>query len=124
MIFLVIKAFAKLVQIEFSLRREDFAAVHNQVHKYPTARKPASAQMIEPICRAINLACICYWKHVLCLQRSAATICLLRAHGISAQMVIGTQAVPFRSHAWVELDGRVINDEPGILEMYSVLERC
>jgi hypothetical protein len=32
--------------------------------------------------------------------------------------------LPFKSHAWVELDGKVINDKPYMLEMYRPLERC
>jgi hypothetical protein len=39
-------------------------------------------------------------------------------------MVIGVQQLPFLAHAWVELDGRVINDKQYICEVYSVLTRC
>jgi hypothetical protein len=39
-------------------------------------------------------------------------------------MVIGAQVLPFKSHAWVEVDGRVVNDKPYIPEIYRVLERC
>jgi hypothetical protein len=38
-------------------------------------------------------------------------------------MVIGAQQMPFRSHAWVEVEGRVVNDKPYTPEMYPVLER-
>jgi hypothetical protein len=61
---------------------------------------------------------------VLCLQRSAATAFLLRRHGWSAEMVIGAQLLPFHSHAWVEVDGQVVNDKPYIAEIFQVLERC
>src|SRR6267142_2468310 len=27
-------------------------------------------------------------------------------------MVIGAQQMPFKAHAWVEVDGRVVNDKP------------
>ena len=70
------------------------------------------------------MACIWYWKQVLCLQRSAATACLLKHHGVAAQMVIGAQQMPFKAHAWVEVGGRVVNDKPYTPEMYSVLDRC
>ena len=43
---------------------------------------------------------------------------------IPAQMVIGTQQIPFRAHAWVEVDGSVVNDKPYTPEMYAVLDRC
>jgi hypothetical protein len=59
----------------------------------------------------------------LCLQRSAATACLLKRCGIPAQMVIGAQQMPFKAHAWVEVDGRVVNDKPYMTEIYAVLDR-
>jgi hypothetical protein len=61
---------------------------------------------------------------VLCLQRSAATTCLLRSHGVRALLVIGAQRIPFRAHAWVEVDGQVVNDKPYMHEIYAVLDRC
>jgi hypothetical protein len=37
--------------------------------------------------------------------------------------VIGTQQIPFNAHAWVEVDGHVVNDRAYMPEMYAVLER-
>ncbi len=74
--------------------------------------------------RAVDMACIWYWKEALCLQRSAATACLLKQFGVPARMMIGAQQMPFKAHAWVEVDGRVVNDKPYIREMYAILERC
>jgi hypothetical protein len=78
----------------------------------------------EQLCRAVDLACVFYFKEVLCLQRSAVATLLLRRHGWSAEMVIGAQILPFKSHAWVELQGKVMNDKPYMSEIYQVLERC
>jgi hypothetical protein len=39
-------------------------------------------------------------------------------------MVIGVQGAPFRAHAWVELEGRVVNDKPYMRDIYSVLDQC
>jgi hypothetical protein len=61
---------------------------------------------------------------VMCLQRSAATTLLLRRHGFKAEMVIGAQILPFRSHAWVEIGGVVVNDKPYMPDIYRFLERC
>jgi hypothetical protein len=32
--------------------------------------------------------------------------------------------LPFRGHAWVELAGEVVNDNPSALEKYDILDRC
>jgi hypothetical protein len=120
---LFLRAYRELLLFDAYLRR-DFASLHDMVRKCPTASPKPSVQDPERICRAIDVACIWYPKQVLCLQRSAATVCLLRNYGVPAQMVIGTQTLPFKSHAWVELDGRVVNDRPYVRDIYSQLDRC
>jgi Transglutaminase-like superfamily len=124
MTFLVLNAYWKLVQFDLHLARGSFATFYDEVRHCPIERKAAPAEVMERICTAVNLACIWYWKEVRCLQRSAATTCLLRRHGVPAQMVIGVQQIPFKAHAWVEVSGRVVNDKPYMPEIYGVLDRC
>ena len=124
MSFLVLKAYLKLIYFDLYLARGNFSALYDKVRSYPTGKKAEAADAIEKICSAVDIACIWYWKEALCLQRSAATACLLRRYGIPARMVIGAQQMPFKAHAWVEVEGRVVNDKPYIPEMYAVLDRC
>lgn len=124
MALLSLAAYYKLVQFEVYLARDDFGALHHKVRTCSLARKSWSREDIAKICRAVDIACIWYWKQTFCLQRSAATTCLLKQHGIPAQMVIGGQQVPFRTHAWVEVDGQVVNDKPYMRERYAVLDLC
>jgi hypothetical protein len=124
MSFLVSKAYLGLIRLEFHLARGNFRALYDKVRGYPLGRKPASPDVVNQVCAAMDTACICYWKEVLCLQRSVATACLLKSCGLPAQMVIGAQQVPFKAHAWVEVDGQVVNDKLHIREMYTVLDRC
>jgi Transglutaminase-like superfamily len=124
MSLLVLQAYSKLIYFDFYLARENFAALHQKVRTYPIDKSPALPDVTEKICAAVDMACIWYWKEVLCLQRSAATACLLKRYGVPAQMMIGAQQMPFRAHAWVEVDARVVNDKPYVKEMYSVLDRC
>ena len=88
--------------------------------------KPGSsvtAEISGRICAAVERACVWYPKQALCLQRSAVTACLLRNHGIPAQMTIGVRPMPFLAHAWVEVEGSVINDWPGVKKFYPSLAR-
>lgn len=39
-------------------------------------------------------------------------------------MVLGAQGTPFKAHAWVEVNGIVVNDKPYMSEIYAVLDRC
>lgn len=124
MSFLMLKAYLKLIYFDLYLARGNFAALHDKVCDYAVTARTPEPDAIERINSAVDMACIWYWKEALCLQRSAATACLLKKHGVPAQMVIGAQQMPFRAHAWVEVHGRVVNDKPYTPEMYAVLDRC
>jgi hypothetical protein len=124
MSLLVFKAYSKLIYFDLYLARGNFSSLYEKVRNFPVGKRAPRSGVVEEICSAMDMACIWYWKEALCLQRSAATACLLRQDGVSAQMVIGAQQLPFKAHAWVEVDGRVVNDKPYVHEMYEVLDRC
>lgn len=124
MSWLAVRAYVSLIRFGFYLGRGHFQDLHREVARYPIRKTPVPAEAVERICAAVDNACIWYWKEVLCLQRSAATACLLKQYGVEAQMIIGVQQMPFKAHAWVEVDGHVVNDRPYMREMYAVLDRC
>jgi hypothetical protein len=124
MSFLVLKAYLKLIHFDVYLARGNFAALHRRVRNWPLGKRPTVPDVVERVCSAVDVASIWYWKVPLCLQRSAATACLLKTSGVPAQMVIGAQPIPFRAHAWVEVDGRVVNDKTDLAEIYYELDRC
>jgi hypothetical protein len=124
MLILVSKAYAQLIHFDLYLALGNFAALQTRVRSCRVQPKPILAKSIEAVCHAVNIACVCYPKQVLCLQRSAATTCLLRHHGFPAELVIGAQQMPFRAHAWVELCGQIVNDKSYTSEIYAVLDRC
>src|ERR1700727_2627809 len=119
MSFLVLQAYSRLIDFDFYLARGNFAVLYQKVRNCPIDTSAARPDVTQ-ICAAVDLACIWYWKEVLCLQRSAATSCLLKRYGVHAELVIGAQQLPFKAHAWVELDGHVVNDKPYTPEMYVV----
>ncbi len=121
---LFLQAFAELVLHDIFLRRHDFAALHSRVHLLPVAARNIGDRDTEGICRAVAYACIWYPRQVLCLQRSSVAVALLRRYGIAAEMVIGAQRLPLKAHAWVEVDGRVVNDKPEVQTDYLFMERC
>jgi hypothetical protein len=106
------------------MRFREFKDFHARVRRQRCTRTERQLVPYTTICQAMDLASVLYFKRALCLQRSAATACLLRRCGWDAQMVIGAQLLPFQSHAWVEIEGCVVNDKPYITEIFQVLERC
>lgn len=119
----IIESWILLLYFDCLLRLGDSDRIYRAVRK-STIRPTAKEKCATQLCHAIDLACVFYFKRVLCLHRSAATTVLLRRYGWNAQMVIGVQAFPFQSHAWVEIGDRVVNDKPYITEMFQALERC
>jgi len=68
-------------------------------------------------------------RHVLpyqskCLLESLALWYLLRRRGYDAALYLGARTLlgPFEAHAWVELDGEVLNDAPNIRDVYEPFE--
>jgi hypothetical protein len=121
---LFLRALWQIFRFEYYLRFGTFSVLHRKVRAKYFRQVENPQRRIEEICAAIDLVCIWYPKRVLCLQRSAATTCLLRFYGIPAHMVLGAQQMPFKSHAWVEVDRRVVNDKPYAPEIYAELDRC
>ncbi len=119
----VLESYLLLLRVEFVIAFRGLQQLHKDVQKakvdIPLSAQRASA---EKLCHAMDLSCVFYVKQVLCLQRSAATVLLLRRHGIVAELILGAQTLPFKSHAWVEVGGAVVNDRPYMREMYQVLE--
>lgn len=122
--FLVLQAYRSLNRFNRYLAADDFNGLYNAVRHCSSGTDAPPPDAVERICFAVDTACIWRWKQVLCLQRSATTTCLLRRYGVPAQLVIGAQQMPFKAHAWVEVEGIVVNDKSYTPSMYAVLDRC
>ena len=122
---LIAESYLLLLQIEFVMSFRSILSLYEKVKSARLYSQPGGRIVgVEELCRAMDFACVLYPKQVLCLQRSAATTFLLRRRGIAAEMVIGAQLLPFKSHAWVESEGAVVNDKPYVREIYRILDRC
>jgi hypothetical protein len=119
---LTARAWLGLAAFDLALRA-GFARAYERVRAVPVNRRRRDACLPEHIVWAVDEACVWYVKRAPCLQRSAVAACLLRRHGVRAELVIGYRALPFESHAWVEVDGRIVNDRPQYQKFFTVLER-
>jgi len=97
------------------------SADFRRLNPQPIAAEPTNYEVVRTICNAVSLAACLYWKPIFCLQQSVCTVRSLRKHGVAAHLVIGYRPVPFFSHAWVEVDGRIVNDSPTYRERLRVL---
>ena len=101
-----------------------FAAVYDLVKGWPLNTRIHGADALDKVMQEVTRAMTWYPKQAMCLQRSAVLACLLRSSGIYAELVIGCQKLPFLAHAWVEVDGQVVNDGKSVQETHKVLDRC
>lgn len=124
MIPLTVRAYALLLSFETVIVRRDFASLYSRVRRQRTWHVESPVEICWRASDAVDRACVLYFKPVQCLQRSAATVCLLRQLGVEARLVVGARHLPFQAHAWVESGGRVINDKQRVVETYAVLDRC
>ena len=105
---LVFRALYEIARYELVLSLRGSGCILSQLKRQSVAARTAGAELEKAICDAVLLATCFYWKPVLCLQRAVCTVRLLRRHGIHARLAIGYRPTPFFSHAWVEVDGRVV----------------
>lgn len=119
----VVKAILGLALFDIILSCRTLETLCSVVRSWPVKplRPVSEATAVVQVSRAVERASVWYPKKALCLQRSAVTACLLRQHGIQAHMVVGVRAMPFLAHAWVEVQGRVVNDFPRVKTFYQSL---
>lgn len=103
----------------FGLRAQ--CAAVSRVRQSPT---PCSYDALALTRVAIRDAAVFYVKRVHCLQRSAAVTRMLRRRGLAAELVVGSQAMPVRLHAWVEVAGVVVLEQISGLSHYQVICRA
>jgi prolyl oligopeptidase len=121
---LVIEAIFYLGWADWVMRRHGIRQLHEVLKAVSHSSESHSRHTPEQLCRAVDIACVLYFKQVLCLQRSAVTTILLRHYGYAAELVIGARIVPLKSHAWVEINHVVVNDKSYMPTIYHELERC
>lgn len=60
---------------------------------------------------------------ITCLQFSFAVASHLRSSNVPAQLVIGVRPLPFSAHAWVEVHGEIVGDQPPTKHAYGEIYR-
>ena len=119
---LVAEAIAWLLLFDL-LALTGFASVHAFTKSRLVVELEPQPDVTARVCRAVEEACIWYFKRAYCLQRSAVAAWMLRRRGVAAQLVIGFRPAPVDSHAWVEVNGSVVNDRPQYQKFFRVLDR-
>lgn len=116
------EALWELLRYDILLAIGGFPLVKRALPQTARGKVPAE-QDCRLVCNAMTWAAALYWKPVLCLQSAIVTGRLLRRRGFAAEVVIGCRPEPFFSHAWVEMNGRVVNDSQTYRQRLPALAR-
>ena len=119
--FLLLQALFEMVRYDVIVSSFGVGRVLRHLRRQRVPVKPFSEELQKSICDAVLLATCFYWKPVLCLQRSVCTARLLRSCGIGARVAIGYRPVPFFSHAWVEVNGKVVYGSAAYQQRLQIL---
>jgi hypothetical protein len=122
-VLLVLKAIVGLAFCDLLLSVTSLDRLFSMLKVRPSNKlnTTATGLLTTAVCDAVKTASIWYPRKALCLQRSAITTYLLRRKGVAAHLVIGARPLPFLVHAWVEVDGQVVNDFPRVRDFYQTL---
>jgi hypothetical protein len=117
-------AFVGLLSFDLLLKFRGFQSLINKVEHWPTAEpQTTDSELCKRVRATVDRAQIYYPKKAMCLQHSAVVTCLLRRRGVPAELVLAAQEFPPKGHAWVEVDGVVINDLQSVKSNHRVLKR-
>lgn len=105
---LVLRALYEIARYDMTVWLRGSGCILQRLRRQSVKAKRSSRELEQAVCDAVLLATCFYFKPVLCLQRAVCTVRLLRKHGVNARLVIGFRPSPFFSHAWVEVNGRVV----------------
>lgn len=121
---LVIESWLTLLFVDLMLRVCSFKRLHRLLRQQRVVQADKYDFSSDALSHATDVACAFYLRQVSPLERSAAAALLLRRHGWQADLILGLQIFPSEPYAWVEVGGRIVNDQPNLLEIYQVLDRC
>ena len=121
---LFFRAYMLLIFVDFGLRFFGFPKIVKICLKEVKLAENSTASLdwdkISKTVRIAQKAFLFYLKpQTKCLERSLVICSLLRRLGIPAQFCIGCPKYPpFNFHAWVECEGRIVNDFDSIKDTY------
>jgi len=120
----IVTAFIGLTTFDLLLKFRGFKALIRAVKRRQiTEPRTTDREVCRRVRAIVDHAQMYYPKKAMCLQHSAVVTWLLRRRGVPAEMVLAACEYLPEAHAWVEVDGEVVNDSSQVKESYRELYR-
>lgn len=114
----VFAALLALAAVKTALHVVGFGRTVSHIKRVQGGPRPPDASdmaVAHATARAVAVsAAFSPWR-ALCLEQSLAVLYLLRRRGLPAELCMGVQPYGFTAHAWIELNGEVLNDDSELL---------
>jgi hypothetical protein len=114
-------AFVALCRAHRSARRQRMAGIQQLIERERQQLRGYTTFPAESLTKALNAACLIYWKKTKCLEWSCALVLIGFRFGFDFRLVVGVQNCPFYAHAWVENSGKIIGDDIHLRERLAVI---
>ena len=112
------EAFIALIVLSMSLRTLGLTRLLQRLSSrfQPSVITPSAsrARLIE-FDRAYRAVRNIWPVSIECLHRSLVLFFMARRRGLQAQLIIGVRKYPFTSHAWIDCDGPLLEDEQQLI---------
>lgn len=120
---LFLQAYGMLLLISLALQWQGLRWTQSRLMQIlpPVEEEQPDLKSLLPLLRSVYLA-VKYSPWSNCLRQSLVLWYFLRRQGLNSQLRIGTRSQQGRmqAHAWVEYQETVLNDLPGVRQLYSV----
>ena len=118
----VMQAFFQLVNVHRLMKRGGIKDLLERIQKKSSGNfYDPSEHEINKLAAAVDAASLFYPKKVFCLAWAATFVLLALKKNWSCQLLIGVQTNPFYAHAWAKCAGQVVNDDPTIADVLSII---
>ncbi len=120
----ICRAFITLCRVHWRMKRQGIRGIVCMINNASneSATHDPSDEECNRLAHAVDAASLLYPKKTFCLGWAATYVALARKkRWRKTQLVIGVQASPFYAHAWAEVAGTVIHDDPIICEVLSII---
>jgi hypothetical protein len=119
-LLLILQAFWHLVHTHRTMKKEGISGLQKALKVSAPLKEPTEKE-VHTIASAVDAATLIYPQKTYCLAWAATFVSLAQTKGLKSALTIGIQTNPFYAHAWVQVQDRVIHDDPQLTTVLSII---
>ncbi|MFW1838149.1 lasso peptide biosynthesis B2 protein [Acinetobacter gyllenbergii] len=117
-----LKIMIEIFKINFKIQKLDFNTISNLKNRGSIEDFSGNYEdIIYSVVSSLNKLFVLDMSNNKCLAYSFILFKILKSYGINAVLKIGVRTKPFFSHAWVEVDKKVLSDVQMVNENLAII---